>query len=159
MTDPHRDRFYRRLDLGPEASRDEIVRAYRRLAHGAHPDAHPGDPDAARRFREIAEAYEGLTDPSQSASDDRPRAGRPIRVVVRPAGRGSSEEPWLVHDASNAGPTVFLGATRHLTADVPLQAGPVRVELPSQRAFISTGEPDPVLDELIARILNAWGRP
>ena len=159
MTDPHRDRYYRRLELRPEATRDEIVRAYRRLAHGAHPDAHPGDPDAARRFQEITEAYEGLTDPSQHMGDDGTRAVRPIRVVVRPAGRETSEEPWLVHDASIVEPTVFLGAMRHPTADIPLHAGPVHVKLPSQGPSTSTGDLDPVLLDLISRVFNAWRRP
>ena len=55
--------FYRRLEVGPFASHDEIVRAYRRLALGVHPDAHREDPEASMRFREITEAYEVLSDP------------------------------------------------------------------------------------------------
>src|SRR5579864_7688132 len=74
------DELYRRLELGPDASRDQIARAYRRLAHGAHPDTHPGDPDAARRFRQLAEAYEVLADPARRASYDAARR----RVQARP---------------------------------------------------------------------------
>ena len=58
--------MYRRLDVAPEAS-EEIGRAYRRLAHSLHPDAHPDAPDAAVRFREITEAYEILSNPGRRA--------------------------------------------------------------------------------------------
>jgi len=159
MTVPHsgREPFYRRLDLGPGASREEIVHAYRRLAHGSHPDAHPGDPDAARRFREITEAYEGLTDPSRSA--DHERAVQPVRVIVRPYERGVSEALWPVQGVQSVGPTISLGVTPQPTPDIPLRAGPVRVELPSQEPSIGGGEPERGLIELMARILSAWGRP
>src|SRR5579862_5324297 len=71
------DRMYRRLDVAPEASPEQIGRAYRRLAHGLHPDTHPEDPDAAIRFREITEAYELLGDPARRARYDRHRQPPP----------------------------------------------------------------------------------
>ena len=67
------DGLYLRLEVLPGASHDEIARAYRRLAHDAHPDAHPGDPDAPRRFREITEAYEVLGNPDRRERYDRAR--------------------------------------------------------------------------------------
>jgi curved DNA-binding protein CbpA len=148
--------FYRRLDVGPDASRDEIVHAYRRLAHDAHPDAHPGDPDAERRFREITEAYEVLADPSRRASYDRTRAIRPIRVVVRPEQAGSSLSTWPVHECAD--PAVFLGGPRPPIADVPLRAGPVRLEDPSHGPSIDGAHEQHLLVNLIARILDSWGR-
>jgi molecular chaperone DnaJ len=36
--------------------------AYRRLARANHPDHNPGDPAAGRRFLEVSEAYEVLSD-------------------------------------------------------------------------------------------------
>ena len=62
-----------RLEVLPGASHDEVAHAYRRLAHDAHPDAHPGDPDAPRRFREITEAFEVLGNPARRALYDRAR--------------------------------------------------------------------------------------
>jgi len=159
MPDPDNSHglFYRRLDVRPEASREEIVHAYRRLAHGAHPDINPGDPDAARRFREITEAYEVLTDPSRRASYDRTRGGGPIRVVVGPTEKGSPKSPWA-HEAANSSPAVFLGGSNHRVADQPLRAGPARVEQPSQGRSDREGGPEQLFVELFARIIDAWRR-
>jgi hypothetical protein len=42
--------LYLRLEVRPGASRREIVSAYRRLVHGAHPDARPGIPRRPSAF-------------------------------------------------------------------------------------------------------------
>lgn len=52
---------YRTLGLSSAASSDEIRRAYRILARRYHPDVNPGK-DSEETFREIAEAYEILSD-------------------------------------------------------------------------------------------------
>ena len=53
--------------LGVErgATLDDIKRAYKRLARRFHPDINPGDRAAAQQFRQIAEAYETLSDPDR----------------------------------------------------------------------------------------------
>jgi molecular chaperone DnaJ len=57
--------FYIVLGLERGASLGEIKRAYRRLARKYHPDINPGDRMAAAQFRQIAEAYETLSDPDR----------------------------------------------------------------------------------------------
>lgn len=57
--------FYVLLGLDRAASSDDVKRAYRRLARRFHPDVNPGDDVAAVRFREIARAYEILSDPAR----------------------------------------------------------------------------------------------
>ena len=57
--------FYILLGIDRAASLDEVKRAYRRLARQFHPDVNPGDGVAAGRFREIAQAYEILSDPAR----------------------------------------------------------------------------------------------
>jgi curved DNA-binding protein CbpA len=123
------DRYYRRLEVGPNASEAEIAQAYHRLALGAHPDTHPDDPEATEHFREITEAYEVLTDPAQRvrhASGRDVGAARPITVVVRPAADRSSPAP-----ANPTDPPVVLGGAP-LAAAPPLRAGPVRIERGNQ---------------------------
>jgi molecular chaperone DnaJ len=53
------------LGLGRDASLEDIKRAYRRLARRYHPDINPGDRKAAAQFRQIADAYETLSDPAR----------------------------------------------------------------------------------------------
>lgn len=54
--------FYEILGVARGASVEEIQRAYRKLARTYHPDVNK-DPGAERRFQEIAEAYDVLSDP------------------------------------------------------------------------------------------------
>lgn len=62
--------YYELLAVSRGASADEIKRAYRRLARQLHPDANP-DPASADRFKEIAQAYEVLSDPEKRQRYDR----------------------------------------------------------------------------------------
>src|SRR5512146_2074222 len=57
--------LYAVLGLKHSATPAEIKRAYRRLARKYHPDINPGDRAAEVRFRQIAEAYETLSDPER----------------------------------------------------------------------------------------------
>jgi molecular chaperone DnaJ len=57
--------FYALLGLERSAALAEIKRAYKRLARRHHPDINPGDRTAAVQFRQIAEAYETLSDPDR----------------------------------------------------------------------------------------------
>lgn len=111
--------YYARLEVARGASRDDIVGAYRRLARGAHPDAHPEDRSAAGRFREITEAYEVLGDPKSRAAYDRQLGGAQIQVRIRATSGGDSSEarpaPWRHHE----GIPVFSSTSRPRRSDVP----------------------------------------
>ena len=54
---------YKVLGVSPNASDEEIKRAYRALAKKYHPDRNPGDPEAARKMQEVNAAYEQIKDP------------------------------------------------------------------------------------------------
>ena len=51
---------YKVLGLGPDASDEEVKKAYRELAKKYHPDLHPGDEEAAKRMNEINTAYDQI---------------------------------------------------------------------------------------------------
>ncbi len=63
--------YYEILGVSQDATQEEIKKRFRRLARDTHPDANPDDPAAEEHFREIAEAYEVLSDPSKRARYDR----------------------------------------------------------------------------------------
>ncbi|MBX6377072.1 MAG: molecular chaperone DnaJ [Clostridia bacterium] len=62
--------YYEVLGVRRDATQEEIKRAYRRLARQYHPDVNKDDPQAAERFKEVAEAYQVLSDPEKRARYD-----------------------------------------------------------------------------------------
>lgn len=62
--------YYDVLGVGRTANKDELKKAYRRLARQYHPDVNKDD-DAGERFKEINEAYEVLSDDEKRSMYDR----------------------------------------------------------------------------------------
>ncbi|ESK93453.1 dnaj domain protein cwf23 [Moniliophthora roreri MCA 2997] len=54
---------YELLDVKQEATEQEIRTAYRQRSLKVHPDRNPNNPDAAKKFHELNQAYELLLDP------------------------------------------------------------------------------------------------
>ncbi len=57
--------YYKLLGVSRSASKDEIAKAFKKLARQYHPDLNPDNEDAERKFKEINEAYEVLKDPEK----------------------------------------------------------------------------------------------
>lgn len=102
--------FYKVLGVSDKASKDEIKRAYRKLARKHHPDTNKDDAEAEHRFKEVSEAYSILSneekrkeyDEIQSYSDGgspfgfrpgRPGGGQRVNVNVEDLfGRGQGSD-------------------------------------------------------------------
>ncbi|WP_302591606.1 molecular chaperone DnaJ [uncultured Muribaculum sp.] len=62
--------YYEVLGVAKTATKDELKKAYRKLALKYHPDKNPGDKVAEEKFKEAAEAYDVLSDDSKRAKYD-----------------------------------------------------------------------------------------
>ncbi len=65
--------YYKILGVAPEASHEQVRKAYRRLAKKHHPDRQGGSKAAEEKFKEIADAYSVLGDPEKRKHYDRLR--------------------------------------------------------------------------------------
>jgi curved DNA-binding protein len=87
--------YYKIMEIGRDASADDIKRAYRRLARKYHPDVSK-EKNAEERFKEVGEAYEVLRDPEKRAAYDALGARKPGEEFRAP--------PDWHFDGGSAGP-------------------------------------------------------
>jgi DnaJ-class molecular chaperone len=98
---------YEVLGVKPDASADDIRKAYRALAKRHHPDLNPGNAEAERRFKEISAANDLLSDPDKRARFDRGEidetgAERPERQYYRGFAEGADGARYRPQDAAHA---------------------------------------------------------
>jgi curved DNA-binding protein len=119
--------YYRTLGVPRSASQAEIKKAFRKLARESHPDKHPGDSGAERRFKEINEANAVLSDPAKRAKYD--QFGRDWEAYARAgaaAGGAGGQDPF--------GPGSPFAGYRGFRAASGTGAGGIRYE------FRTTGD-------------------
>ncbi|HEY2727659.1 MAG TPA: J domain-containing protein [Parafilimonas sp.] len=62
--------YYKTLGIEKNATEEEIKKAYRKLARKFHPDLNPNDKEANKKFQQINEANEVLSDPEKRKKYD-----------------------------------------------------------------------------------------
>src|SRR5215470_12874354 len=62
--------YYQVLGINKNATEDEIKKVYRKLARKYHPDLNPNDKEANKKFQQINEANEVLSDPEKRKKYD-----------------------------------------------------------------------------------------
>lgn len=72
--------YYEILGVNRDASDADIKSAFRKLAKQYHPDLHPNDKEAEKKFKDINEAYEVLSDEKKRAS----MTSLAMRPLIRP---------------------------------------------------------------------------
>ena len=87
--------YYKVLGVSEDATPKDITKAYRKLARGSHPDAHPGDDAAEERFKEISAAYDVLGDEAKRKEYDEIRRLGPI------GGFQGGEPGWTPVDSTS----------------------------------------------------------
>lgn len=63
--------YYKILGVDKKATQDDIKKAYRKHARKLHPDLNPGDKEAERKFKELNEANEVLSNPENRSKYDK----------------------------------------------------------------------------------------
>src|SRR5215212_10550222 len=70
MASPEFQDYYKTLGVSRTATQADIKKAFRKLARDSHPDKHPGDKAAEKRFKAINEAHAVLSDAAKRAKYD-----------------------------------------------------------------------------------------
>uniref|UniRef100_A0A8C5BIN2 DnaJ heat shock protein family (Hsp40) member B5 n=1 Tax=Gadus morhua TaxID=8049 RepID=A0A8C5BIN2_GADMO len=100
--------YYQTLGIPKASNEEEIKKAYRRMALRFHPDKNK-EANAEDKFKEVAEAYEVLSDPKKRAVYDQlgeeGEPGRPPRPTPTPPSPPSSGAPTPSTCSSARGPT------------------------------------------------------
>ncbi len=63
--------YYKILKIDKDASEEDVKKAYRKLARKLHPDLNPKDKDAHKKFQQINEANQVLSDPEKRKKYDK----------------------------------------------------------------------------------------
>ncbi|MEQ2277910.1 DnaJ subfamily B member 5, partial [Xenotaenia resolanae] len=103
--------YYKTLGIPKSSNEDEIKKAYRRMALRFHPDKNT-DPNAEEKFKEIAEAYEVLSDPKKRVVYDQlGEEGLKTGGSSSSGAPGSSTHHYTFHGDPHATFASFFGGS------------------------------------------------
>ncbi len=118
--------YYKILGVTPNATQEEIRKAYRALAKKYHPDVNP-DKMAQSKFIEITEAYQILSDPEKRRTYDKVKSFISESEEERGKEVKQDEEPITVSEQPEEVQYLLLGEFRKLyNISVPKRYPPLR---------------------------------
>jgi curved DNA-binding protein len=85
--------YYKVLGVSRDATADDIKKEYRKMAKKFHPDKNPGNAQAEKKFKEVNEAYEALSDPEKRKKYD--QFGENYKQYQGGAGGGGSADDFF----------------------------------------------------------------
>ena len=101
--------YYKVLGVERKATKDEIKRAYRKLALKYHPDRNPGDPKAEEKFKELNEANQVLSDPAKRSRYDQLGESYANWQQGGAPNTGFNWEDWFTQAPGGGGARVEVG--------------------------------------------------
>jgi curved DNA-binding protein len=112
--------YYKALDIPKTASAEDIKKAYRKLARKLHPDLNPNDKEAHKKFQQINEANEVLSDPEKRKKYDKygkdwqhgDQYAEAARSQQRPRNDGGQFNNFSEDDFSDFFGSMFGGSSR-----------------------------------------------
>lgn len=133
---------YAVLGLQHGASEEEAKKAFHALAKTCHPDLHPDDPDAERRFKEINAAYDAIRNPqpdprmhsAQFRFDDFPFPGSPFEDLfanLRGYTRQQQRNNDIQIECRLTLEDAFHGKELDVTVPVPNNPRTIKVRIPA----------------------------
>ncbi len=112
--------YYKVLEVDKKASTEDIKKAYRKLARKLHPDLNPNDKEAHKKFQQINEANEVLSDPEKRKKYDQygkdwqhgDQYAQAARSQQRPRNDGGQFNNFSEDDFSDFFSSMFGGSSR-----------------------------------------------
>ena len=102
---------YKILGVSPDASDEDIKKAYRRLAKLYHPDRNPGDEEAAKKMQQVNAAYEQIKNPEKARHQSGGYGGYSQYDPFGFGGYGAYGQQW---DAGSSGDSYQQAAYNYL---------------------------------------------
>lgn len=101
--------YYQLLDIGNDASLDDIKKAYRLYAKKFHPDKHHGDKFFEERFKEVQEAYDVLSNKNKREAYDEKLFGKQADLYQSP--ENNEKNDFDINDFKKEYSTVYQNKT------------------------------------------------